>query len=69
MITQEKIKAIEILLACERIDLMDHPIDGKIFFSIGGSVNQEDLDRIHQECEEVLASEFEKRKTPLKIIS
>lgn len=69
MITPEHIKAIEILLACERVDLTDHPIGGKIFFSIGGSVNETDLNRIHRECEEALTGEFLKRKTPSKVLS
>lgn len=64
MITQNHIKSIEFLLASERVDLNDVTIDGKVFFSIGGNVDKEELDRIHKECDRSLTEELLKRKAP-----
>lgn len=62
--TQNHIKAIKFLLASERVDLTDFPIDGKVFFSIGGNVDEKELNRVHKECNRSLTEELLKRKTP-----
>lgn len=63
MITQNHIKAIELIFASEIVDLIDTPIEGKILFSIGGAIDQEDLEKAREEWH-FFSSEYLKKKTP-----